>query len=641
MIMKLPRSISIIPLVIVLCAATGCLPVKKNVLKLPTAEVLSENLLYSSFILTSDDKKLMDSIRRALVYNESIKIPKNYDFSFKFDSNYSWVSITLYQEVLKPLRFVSKRRSLEETLNRIVSKLKQKNRYSKFDVSNSFKVRIGFEIVTTPLKKVDISKLSCNSLGSNRFEIGIDGLMIKTDNKIYFFMPSDGYTKNKLYLNDVIKWFKDKYDVRSKDCDFYKFNSKSFITFKDNVLGLYRGYPIKKSYTIDDLRKTVFNGLDWLVEHQGENGKFIYFVDSITGETKNYLYDRSKLLKELGMKEYYNILRHLGASLCLLRGYEIMGDEKYLNAVKKGLDYVLRVIVTRKVENDDDAVYVFFNKKAKLGGSGLALALFSRYQQITKDDEYYNVARKLAVHILDQIGESGEFNYYYIHHLHGKKPKSDFFSFYYPGEALLGLADFYKICKNDVFRQRIEKKAEKALDFLLFIRPKKYKQYYESLPSDSWLMSAILELAKIPKLNKQAYKNFVYSDALKMVKHQYTFKDALYPDYVGGFYYNYGDHVYPDGARAEGLFSAYELANREGKSQLASSFLKSLKLAALCQLHLVNTVESIYPSINYSMVLGGVRFKLTRQWFRIDTIQHVANFYMRLLNRKEIEDREE
>ncbi len=36
----------------------------------------------------------------------------------------------------------------------------------------------------------------------------------------------------------------------------------------------------------------------------------------------------------------------------------------------------------------------------------------------------------------------------------------------------------------------------------------------------------------------------------------YTEANALYPDYVGSFYYHYGDHPYPDGARAEGLLAA-------------------------------------------------------------------------------------
>jgi hypothetical protein len=34
---------------------------------------------------------------------------------------------------------------------------------------------------------------------------------------------------------------------------------------------------------------------------------------------------------------------------------------------------------------------------------------------------------------------------------------------------------------------------------------------------------------------------------------------------------------------------------------------------------------------NPALTIGGIRLKLTRQWFRIDTIQHVAGFYSKML----------
>lgn len=40
----------------------------------------------------------------------------------------------------------------------------------------------------------------------------------------------------------------------------------------------------------------------------------------------------------------------------------------------------------------------------------------------------------------------------------------------------------------------------------------------------------------------------------------YTVVDALYPDYVGAYYHD-SDHPSPDGARAEELLNAYQLAS--------------------------------------------------------------------------------
>jgi len=596
------------------------------------SEILTENPLYNSFIPTPDNKELMKHIRKSLADGEIVKLPQDHQFSFRFNPEYSWVFITLYQEGQRPLRHGSKQDTLEETLNRVIDKLKKRNRYKNFDVAKSSKVRIGFEIVTTPFEKInDVYGLSGGFLNSDRFEIGVDGLKIESGDKVGFFMPTDGYVRNKLYVSDIIKWLEDRYDVKTEDCTFYKFRSRSFITFGDDILGLYRGYPIKEDYTVNDFKKAVVNGLDWLVEHQQDNGRFIYFVDSITGSTKNYLYNQPNLLKEVGIERYYNIFRHSEALLCLLRGYEFFGKDEYLIAIERGLVYLSNTVRKRKTKIGEDAAYVFFNKKAELGGSGLALVMFSRYQRITGNDKYYNLSRQLALHILDEIKPDGEFNYYFIHHSHDKNSKLNFFS--YSGKALLGLAEFYKISNDVSFKEKIIIKSKKTLDFMLYTGPKMYKEHYEVLPSNRWLMSAILELTKISQLNKNIYKEFAYYNAIKMIKHQYTFRNALYPDYIGGFYYNkYGDHVYPGAAEAEGLLFAYKLATGEGKIELADLFLKRLKLAALCQLRLVNTPQSTYPSSNHEIVLGGIRFKLTKQWFRIDTIEQVVSFYIRLLN---------
>jgi len=618
-------------LAIVALLIIGCKQ-NKDVKKYPRSVTLSKKSPYVAYLPKVADNQLMQSIRYALVEQVPFELPENRNFSFEFNPDYSWVFITLYQEGQAPLRFGSKRNTLRSTINRVIVKIRQNRRYKDFKVSNPSEVRIGFEIITTPLKQIDIIQLTGNYLSGNRFEVGVNGLKIETDGKAGFFMPTDAYVRNKLDKIGIIKFLKKRYRMEDKDCTFYSFCSRSLVTFKDSVLALYRGYPVKNHYTLYDLKAAFLNGLDWLVKHQDDSGKFIYFVDSITGRTKDYLYDRSKLLAKLHAKKYYNIVRHNGALICLLKGYNITGNKKYIFAVKKGIEYLKNHIKWRENNRGEKLAYVFYNQKAKLGSSGLAVAILSMYQQVTEDKCYYNLTKALALHLLDQIKKDGEFNYYYIHPLTNKRPDEYFFSFYYPGEALLGLAKFYQICDDSIFRKRIINNSERALNFLMFIRPIKYTKFYKSLPSDSWLMSATLELTKVPQLDRNVYKEFVYNDATAMMEHQYTSRNALYPDYEGGFFYQYGDHVYPDGARAEGLLAAYKLAERENKTELSGKLLKRLKSAALCQLHLVNTPESIYASFNPSIALGGIRFKLTRQWFRIDTIGHVASFYMQLVD---------
>jgi hypothetical protein len=68
-----------------------------------------------------------------------------------------------------------------------------------------------------------------------------------------------------------------------------------------------------------------------------------------------------------------------------------------------------------------------------------------------------------------------------------------------------------------------------------------------------------------------------------------------------------------------------------GDREKAASIWPALKLAAWAVMHLVNTEDAIYFARNPYLSLGGIRFKYTRQWFRIDTIQHVASFFAKML----------
>jgi hypothetical protein len=68
-----------------------------------------------------------------------------------------------------------------------------------------------------------------------------------------------------------------------------------------------------------------------------------------------------------------------------------------------------------------------------------------------------------------------------------------------------------------------------------------------------------------------------------------------------------------------------------GDKDKAAELWQAIMLAAWSLLHLVNTADAIYFAPNPQLALGGIRFKYTRQWFRIDTIQHVASFFAKLL----------
>ena len=270
----------------------------------------------------------------------------------------------------------------------------------------------------------------------------------------------------------------------------------------------------------------------------------------------------------------------------------------------------------------------------------MILIAMMKYREESGDKSYDEYIKKYTRHLLSRIYKTGEFLGYYIHpNFQNGEPliemsdeeRRETFSFYYPGEALLGLALFANYFKDDEpLRQKVLEKSKLALDWIVDERPKIYSDMFTSLPSDAWLMQAIEEWTSNPEFKKDNYINFVLNDAQTMINKCYTKDDSPFIDYEGSYYYNYGDHFYPDGSRSEGLIGAYYLAKKLDKTELAERILEACRKTAKSQMVLFNDDKNNYAHKNPSKSQGAIRFKATRQWIRVDSIQHVACFYFRL-----------
>jgi len=323
-----------------------------------------------------------------------------------------------------------------------------------------------------------------------------------------------------------------------------------------------------------------------------------------------------------------------------LRMYELFRDAQYLKAARKSIDCLLTTCREHDVDGQK-AVYAFFNRKSKLGGTGIGLAALMHYVRLSGDTRDRETIEGMVRHLISRVDETGEMIGYYIHPQFNNgrpildpddKTKRALFSFYYPGEALQGLALY---ClhfpeADPAFVEEIKAKSRKALNFLIHIRPKKYPDLFTALPSDGWLMQAIEEWSRFPEFRDESYKHFIYTDADAMLTNMYTDENSPYLDYPGGYFYDYGDHAYPDGARCEGLIAAYFLARRMGDELHAKRYKKGCCRAAKHLLYTANTRQSLYAHRFPQKSLGSFRFKLTRQWVRVDSVQHAACFYARL-----------
>lgn len=593
--------------------------------------------------------KILQRVRKSLQDGAQFSI-KDLDLTGIIDFNRAetLVYITLFQSGQKFIRYGSKRADFETTLNRDVEMLRKNKRFADFDVADEKKCRVMLEFVIDR-HQVSPKNLNSERFDGSRFEIGINGLELRKDGVSYYYMPTDAVALSHMGLRSVLETLVKKTPIgklsnsrskrieilsKSTDYEYYLFRSRAFITYKNECIPLYRGNIRYTEFSYDVLRKQVVKSADWLLANMYDDGRFLYYYDCCEDNYKDHEHPNRP---ENNL--YYNDLRHCGGIIALIRAYELTSDEKYIKAAKKAVDW--SISISREHETQwGKGYYAFYNKKSKLGGTGVLLVAMMQYRSFTGDKSYDEYIKGYTRHIMSRVYKNGEILGYYIHpQFQGGQPlinmtdeeRKATFSFYYPGEALLGLALFANnFLDDDKLAKEVRKVAQKALDWIVDERPKIYADLFTALPSDAWLMQAIEEWAKDKDFQKQNYINFVFTDAATMVEKTYRHDDSPYIDYEGGYYYEYGDHYFPDGARSEGLVAAYYLAKYLKMDNLAQKLLNACKRVAMCQFHLFNDEINNYSHKNPERSANSIRFKATRQWVRVDSIQHVSCFFARL-----------
>lgn len=593
--------------------------------------------------------KVLQRIRKSLITGENLSIT-DLDLSdiINFDRAETLVYITLFQSGQKFIRYGSKRQDFQSTLNRDVEMLRKNKKFSDFDVSDEVKCRIMLEYVIDR-HSVSPAKLNSVHFDNSRFEIGINGLELRKDGISYYYMPTDAITLSHMGLRSVLETLVRKTPIaklsnsrskrleilsQSKDYEYYLFRSRAFITYKNDCIPLYRGNVRYTEFSYDVLYNQVIKSADWLLANMYDDGRFLYYYDCCDDTYKDHEHPTRP---ENNL--YYNDLRHCGGIIALIRAYELTSDEKYIKAAKKAVDWSISISKSHDTQWGK-AYYAFYNRKAKLGGTGVLLVAMMQYRSFTGDKSYDEYIKGYTRHVMSRVYKNGEILGYYIHpQFQNGQPlinmtdeeRKETFSFYYPGEALLGLALFANNFLDDEdLAKEVRKIGKKALDWIVDERPHIYADLFTALPSDAWLMQAIEEWCKDKDFQKQNYINFVFTDAATMVEKTYRHDDSPYIDYEGGYYYEYGDHYFPDGARSEGLIAAYYLAKYLNMNNLAEKLLNACKRVAMCQFHLFNDEINNYSHKNPERSLNSIRFKATRQWVRVDSIQHVSCFFARL-----------
>lgn len=260
--------------------------------------------------------------------------------------------------------------------------------------------------------------------------------------------------------------------------------------------------------------------------YNGELTNGIRKVDSLETETKNLIEKSTYFLvnqvqltgkfnygyfsafaKQIGT---YNILRHSSSLYSMAEGYGVIQDKKIIQAVEKGIDYLIREAVVYKDREDIAFVVDHANEKEiKLGSNATAILAMTKYMEVTNSKKYIDIAQALARGILQMRTPSGGF----IHVLTypSFEIKDLYRIIYYEGEAIFSLLRLYAIDKKQLWLQEVKK------SFDYFIANDYWKHH------DHWLSYAANELT----MYEPEDKYFIFglrncNDRLKFIYHRET-----------------------------------------------------------------------------------------------------------------------
>ena len=108
----------------------------------------------------------------------------------------------------------------------------------------------------------------------------------------YIYMPTDAWILSQMDLKRMINTVVRKTSVgklsgriperikllSKTDYKLYVIKSRTFITYKDDVLNLYRGNPLN-DYSVDLIREIALRSTDWIVDNRYDDGRYLYYYD--------------------------------------------------------------------------------------------------------------------------------------------------------------------------------------------------------------------------------------------------------------------------------------------------------------------------------------------------------------------------
>jgi hypothetical protein len=371
--------------------------------------------------------------------------------------------------------------------------------------------------------------------------------------------------------------------------ELWRFSTSAWIECadRDRALPLVQGVVPVEYVDLNRIIASARAGGEFLMRIMRDDGSFKYTVDPWLGTES---------------RSAYNIVRHSGTTACLFEVSLATGDDRFLKAALRGMDFLNGWF---RPGAQDGHVYVLDKDgKAKLGAFGLALLAVTRKLEASPEDADRERALQLGRQIVAMQQPDGSFDSYLS--IRGDEPDGSV-SLYYPGEAMLGLARSAALGIDEGFLEA----AHRGADYLIASRQGRAK-----MPPDAWLIQALEVLYRTDP--KQPYVDHAMDISRSMLMDQYG-TDAP-PIYVGGFG---GEPIRSTRttARIEGIVSACRLGFQAGDPR-APVYLAAVQRTLPHLLPMQYDADNSFFLDQPGAVDGGMRGGLDDAEIRIDYVQH-------------------
>jgi hypothetical protein len=369
-----------------------------------------------------------------------------------------------------------------------------------------------------------------------------------------------------------------------------KFTTTAFIESEPGgfPVDVYRGNVLEDKADPEDLETAAFAAGRWLIKMQDKAGKFLYWFNPITQ------------VQEMR----YDMLHHAGACLALLDLYEATHDEAFVQAFKRGREYLMRSM--RQVTRGGRKVaYVEVANDASVGVAALTLLTFAEWSRISGERPEAQIMDDLGAFIVQMQAENGGF--YRLLSQADKKTLTQEEQPFYAGQAIYALCRANKIVPHDEWVEVAVRGASCQI-----------AEFDKTKNADPWVMRAFAELYGITQDEGLGQDGLRMADAI--LSKQLRPGSVPDLDFIGGFNDVNPPRTVSAARFVQGLCIAYNLAKKLRKP--ADRYREGIELGAKFVVQQQIRPQNAFFIADPPQTMGGFHQGPLAFDMRIDYTQH-------------------